>query len=96
MARLKTRGMHSAAEAANIVANNRKTALDQREAEIEEKSKQLATDQAMRSDSTLRRRENALAAREEAANREADRLAALKIEYETKIKKLNDALNGAR
>jgi hypothetical protein len=51
----KTRGMHSAAQATDIVLNNRKAALDAREAEIEGKAEQLNTDAAMRSDTALRR-----------------------------------------
>jgi predicted nucleic acid-binding Zn-ribbon protein len=38
----KTRGLNSAAEAATIVANNRKAALDAREAEIRARENQLA------------------------------------------------------
>jgi hypothetical protein len=81
----ETRGMHSAAEATNIVLNNRKTALDAREAEIELKAQALTDAETMKSDAALGRRERAVAAREESASREADRLAALRTEYESKI-----------
>jgi uncharacterized protein (DUF342 family) len=91
----KTRGMHSKAEATNIVLENRKAALDARESEIELKAQALATAETLRSDAALGRRERAVAAREEAAKREADRLATLKVEYEGKIKKLAHALNEA-
>lgn len=106
----KTRGMHSAAEAANIVSNNRKSALDAREAEIRTRENQLAADVAQHSkarqqftaqikqreaaaaikETSVIERENALGEREQAAKREADRLAALKSEYEAKIKKLRE------
>jgi predicted nucleic acid-binding Zn-ribbon protein len=106
----KTKGMHSAAEAANIVANNRKSALDQREAEIRTREEQLAADIAKHNEAqkqlgteirkreaaaaaketSVLERENALSAREEAAKQEADRLAALRTEYEAKIKKLKE------
>jgi len=55
-----TRRMNTAAQAATIVLNNRKTALDAREAEI----KQL---EATGSEAAMRRREAAAAAKEKAA-----------------------------
>jgi hypothetical protein len=85
-----TRRKHTAAEATTIVLNNRKTALDTREAEIEEKSRDLDEATAKRSDAALRRRENAVTVREEAATREAERLAVLRSEYESKLAKLKE------
>jgi hypothetical protein len=82
-----TRRRSSEAEAAMIVAANRKTALDAREAEIEERTKNLESIEARRADTALQRRESAVTAREEAATREAERLAASRAEFETKIAK---------
>lgn len=95
----KTRGMHSAAEATNIVLDNRKQALDDREAEIEEKAQALATAETMRSAAALDRRERAVAAREDSAKRENDRLSAIRTDYEAKLAKLSnlaDTLSGTR
>jgi hypothetical protein len=80
-----TRRLHSVAEATNIVSTNRKTALDAREAALDERAKNLELSEATRSDAALRRREAAVQAREEAATREADRLAAMRTDYEAKL-----------
>jgi len=85
-----TRRLHSAAEAQNIVSNNRKAALDAREAELDERAKSLEQTEAKRSEAALRRRENAVQAREEAATREAERLAVLRSEYEAKHARIKD------
>jgi hypothetical protein len=82
-----TRRRSSEAEAAMIVATNRKAALDAREAEIEERTKNLDSIEARRADTALQRREAAVTAREEAATREAERLAASRAEFETKVAK---------
>ena len=66
----KTRGMNSAAEAATIVANNRKTALDAREAELRTRENQLAENVAKHNDlkkqfgTEIRQREAVAAAKE--------------------------------
>jgi DNA anti-recombination protein RmuC len=85
-----TRRLHSAAEATNIVSNNRKTALDAREAELDERAKNLEQSESTRSDAALRRREAAVQAREEAATREAERLAAIRADYEGRLEKIKN------
>jgi DNA repair exonuclease SbcCD ATPase subunit len=85
-----TRGTHSAAAAATIVANNRKTALDAREAEIEERAKNLDQNEAKLSAASLQRRENLVTSREQKVAREAERLAAIRTEYEGKLAKLKE------
>jgi hypothetical protein len=99
----ETRRLHSAAQATNIVSDNRKKALDAREgeigAELDQRRKVLEQDEAKRSDAALRGREFALSAGEEALKREETRVSALRIEYEAKLAKLShlaDALNQAR
>jgi hypothetical protein len=90
-----TRRLHSQAEALNIVSNNRKTALDAREAELDARAETLEQSESTRSDAALRRREAAVKAREEALARETDRVAAIRIDYEgrlTKIKNLTVTL----
>ena len=82
-----TKRRSSEAEAAMIVATNRKAKLDAREAEIEEKTKGLESLQARRSDAALQARESAVTAREEAVTREAERLAAVRADLDTKIAK---------
>lgn len=106
----KTKGMHSAAEASMIVANNRKATLDQREAELKRQFSELETSVAEHNklkqqftaqikqreaaaalkETSVLERENALGEREQTVKRESARLAALKIEYEAKIKKLKE------
>ena len=80
-----TRRRSSEAEAAMIVATNRKAALDAREAEIEEKTKNLDSIEARRSDRALQLREDAVTSRENIARVEAERLAAVKADLDAKI-----------
>jgi hypothetical protein len=80
-----TRRLNSAAQALNIVSDNRKTALDAREAEIQQRAEQLELSEATRSDAALRRREAACTAQTEANKRETERLAAIRTDYEAKL-----------
>ena len=86
----ETRRANTTAQATEIVLNNRKTALDAREAEIAERAKNLELSEATRSDAALRRREAAVQTREAAATREAERLAAIKTDLEGKHAKVKD------
>jgi hypothetical protein len=79
-----TRRLHSAAEATNIVSNNRKVALDTREAELDTRAQALELTEATRSHKALQRREAAVQAREEAAVREEKRLATVRSDLEGK------------
>ena len=91
-----TRRLHSAAEAQNIVSNNRKTALDAREADLDTRTQALELTEGTRSHKALLRREAAVQAREEAAVREDKRLAAVKTDLEGKhasLKALADTLH---
>jgi ribosomal protein L16 Arg81 hydroxylase len=91
-----TRRLHTAAQAATIVLNNRKTALDTREAEIDTRAQALELTEATRSHKALQRREAAVQAREGEAVREEKRLAAVKTDLEGKhasIKGLADTLH---
>ena len=81
----ETRRPNTTAQAEVIVLSNRKTALDAREAEIAQRAEQLELSEATRSDAALRRREAAVQSREEAATREADRLAALRADLEGRL-----------
>jgi hypothetical protein len=82
-----TRRLHSTAAATNIVSDNRKTALDAREAELDARAKSLESTEA-RSDAALRRREAAVQQREAAAKQEAERLATIRTDLETKIARI--------
>jgi uncharacterized protein (DUF3084 family) len=84
----ETRRLHSTAQATNIVSDNRKAALDAREAEIEERAKGLEQSEARHSAASLQRRENAADAKEEALKREADRLAAMRTDLEGRLGKI--------
>ena len=86
----ETRRLHTEAAATTIVLNNRKTALDAREAELAERAKNLELSEATRSDAALRRREAAVQTREAAVTREAERLAAIKTDLEGKHAKVKD------
>jgi DNA repair exonuclease SbcCD ATPase subunit len=90
----ETRRLNTAAQATTIVLNNRKTALDAREAELAERAKNLELSEATRSDAALRRREAAVQTREAAATREADRLAAIRTDLETKLEKIKRLTTG--
>ena len=70
-----------------IVATNRVAKLDAREAEIDEKAKSLETIEARRSDRALQLREDAVSQRENIARVEAERLAAIKADLDSKIAK---------
>jgi hypothetical protein len=83
-----TRRLHSAAQAATIVAANRKAALDAREAELDARAQSLDQVELVRGDAALKRRESAVTARENAVKAEAERLAAIKIDYEGKVGKI--------
>jgi len=85
-----TRRRSSEAEAAMIAATNRKTALDKREEELEERAKNLESIEARRSDRALQLREDAVTAREETATREAERLAAMRKDYEDKLARIKN------
>jgi hypothetical protein len=82
-----TRRRSSEAEAAMIVATNRAAKLDAREAEIEERTKNLDSIEARRSDRALQLREDAVTQRENIAKIEAERLAAVKADLDAKIAK---------
>jgi peptidoglycan hydrolase CwlO-like protein len=94
-----TRRLNTAAEDLTIVLNKRKTALDAREAELDKRKAELderTKHLDLHSTPALQRRENAVAAREEAAVRETERLAAMRTDYEGKharIKGLADTLH---
>jgi hypothetical protein len=79
--------LHQTAQATNIVADRRITALDAREAEIEQRADQLAQSESTRSDAALRRRESAVEAKEEALKREAERLATTRKELDARLAK---------
>jgi hypothetical protein len=85
-----TRRLHSAAEAMNIVLTNRKTALDAQAAALDARAETLEQSESARSDAALRRREAAVLAREQGATREADRLAALRTDYEGRLAKIKN------
>jgi hypothetical protein len=85
-----TRRLNSAAQAANIVSDNRKTALDAREAEIEERTKVLELAESARSEKSLQRREAAVLAREQRATREEERLTALQADCKNKLDKIKN------
>jgi uncharacterized protein (DUF3084 family) len=90
-----TRRLNTAAQAATIVLNNRKTALDTRESELNTRSQALELTEATRSHKSLQRREAACLAREEAVAREEKRLVTVKTDLEgkhAKIKGLAGAL----
>ena len=86
-----TRRRSSEVEADKIVLANRKTKLDAREAEINERAQNLETAEARRSDRALQAREIAVSAREEAATREAERLAAMRKDYEDKLARIKNS-----
>jgi hypothetical protein len=86
----ETRRLHTEAAATTIVLNNRKTALDAREAELDERAKSLEQVESKRSDAAMRRRENLVASREQAALLEADRLAAMRTDLETRLEKIRN------
>jgi hypothetical protein len=90
----ETRRLHTEAAATTIVLNNRKTALDAREAELDERAKSLEQVESKRSDAAMRRRENLVASREQAALLEADRLAAMRTDLETKLEKIKRLTTG--
>jgi hypothetical protein len=85
-----TRRQNSAAQAATIVADRRKLALDQREAALDERAATLDQAENLRSDTALRRREAAVTAREEAAGKETQRLAALRATTEAKAERIKN------
>jgi hypothetical protein len=85
-----TRRLHSAAEATNIVANRKATALDTRETELDTRAQALELTEATRSHKSLQRREAAVQAREDAVAREEKRLAALMADHNAKAGKLKD------
>jgi hypothetical protein len=70
-----TRRLHSAAEATNIVSNNRKQTLDTREAELDTRAAALEMTEATRSHQSLQRREAACLARENVVAQAEKRLA---------------------
>jgi chromosome segregation ATPase len=86
----ETRRLHSAAQATNIVSDNRKAALDVREAEIEQRANQLELSESTRADAALKRREAAVESRENAVKAELDRLAATRRDLETKLGKIKN------
>jgi chromosome segregation ATPase len=86
-----TRRQNSAASATTIVLNNRKTALDAREAELDERAKTLENMDRVRSDEALQKREDAVQAREKMATREEERLAAIRADLEQRIAKIKAA-----
>jgi seryl-tRNA synthetase len=85
-----TRRLNSAAKAIEIVGNNRKTALDAREAELDERAKRLEQNEGRLSAASLQKRENLVAAREQAALLEADRLAVMRADLEGKHAKIKN------
>jgi hypothetical protein len=85
-----TRRQNSAAQAATIVADRRKAALDTREGEIETRAQALELTEATRSHKALQRREAAVQAREDAAAREEKRLATVKTDLESRHTKIRD------
>jgi hypothetical protein len=88
----ETRRRDTATKAAEIVSNNRKTALDTREAEIEKREAELDRGSAI----SLAKRENAVSVRETAATRREAENAVMKKDYEDKlarIKGLADTLH---
>jgi hypothetical protein len=86
----ETRRLHSAAQATNIVSDNRKAALDAREAEIQQRAEQLELSESTRADAALRRREAACTAQEAANKRESERLAAMRADYEGRLAKIKN------
>jgi hypothetical protein len=84
----ETRRLHSTAQATNIVSENRKVALDAREAEFEQRAEQLEQSEARHSAASLQSRENAVEAKGEALKREADRLSAMRTDLEGRLAKI--------
>jgi uncharacterized protein (DUF3084 family) len=89
-----TRRLHTAAEATNIVSNNRKTALDQREADLDTRAQALELTEATRSHKALQHREAAVQAREDAVAREEKRLATVKTDLADKHAKIKHLATG--
>jgi hypothetical protein len=89
-----TRRMHSAAEAANIVSNNRKTALDAREAELDERAKRIERSETRKSDEALQRRENAVTVRENLVTQEEARIAVSRADLDEKHSKIKFLATG--
>jgi len=85
-----TRRLHTSAEAANIVSNNRKTALDAREADLDTRAQALELTEGTRSHKALQRREAAVQAREEAVAREEKRLTALEADCKNRLDKIKN------
>jgi hypothetical protein len=90
----ETRRLNSAAQATTIVLNNRKTALDAREADLDTRAQALELTEGTRSHKALQRREAAVQAREEAAAREEKRLATVKTDLEGKLEKIKHLATG--
>ena len=88
----ETRRMHNTAQATNIVSDNRRAALDAREGDLDQRQEAIEASEAARSDAALHRRETAVQAREEASKKEAERLATMRADYETRIAKLREAM----
>jgi hypothetical protein len=88
----ETRRLNSSAQARNIVVGNREKELDAREAALDERAEQLSKSESTRSDAALRRREDAVFSRENINKVEAERLAAVRKDYEAKLAKLTAIL----
>jgi uncharacterized phage infection (PIP) family protein YhgE len=90
----ETRRLHNTAQATNIVSDNRKKELDAREAEIEQSESRHSDAAVQKREAAVTRRENLVEARENAGKAEADRLAAMRKDYEAKLGKLKTVLEG--
>jgi hypothetical protein len=86
----ETRRLNSSAQARNIVVGNREKELDAREAALDERAEQLSKSESTRSDAALRRREDAVFSRENINKVEAERLAAVRKDYEAKLGKIKN------
>jgi hypothetical protein len=90
-----TRRQNSAAQAATIVANNRKIAQDKRDAELDERTEIIEQVEARRRDAALAARELAVTTRENSVKAEAERLAAIRTDYEGRLGTLKQHLASA-
>jgi vacuolar-type H+-ATPase subunit I/STV1 len=84
--------LHQTAQATNIVADRRITALDAKEAELDERLQKLETAEVKASAASMRAQQSAVEAGALANKREAERLATVRKDYEAKVAKLNAAM----
>jgi hypothetical protein len=80
--------LNGTAKAVNIVCDRRLAAIEQREADADARAEQLEKAESTRTDANLRRRENAVEAREASVRAESDRLAGMRKDYDARLAKI--------